>query len=94
MATSKDNGNEIMVQFTAYLLRRITKANEENTEVAAAELAVINRFLSDQAITLASVRKGDFGPVAQVAAEEFPFNDDGRPRGEVIMGVFPATKAD
>jgi hypothetical protein len=93
MRNPADNGREIMVQFTTYLLRRITSANTENKEVAAAELAVINKFLSDQSITLAAVRQGDFGKVAAEAAEEFPFNDDGRPRGEVIMGVFPDSKS-
>lgn len=77
-------------QFALYLMRQLEKANEAGgPEVPAATLSVIRGFLADNSITLANIRQGDFGKVAQEAAEEFPFNDDGTVRGETMMGTKP-----
>lgn len=81
-----DTGRQIMDAFAGYLLKRITNANNDPASgLPAAELAVIRQFLSDQSITLSHVRRGDFGKVAQQAAEEFPFDDEGRPKGGPMM---------
>jgi hypothetical protein len=37
------------------------------------------KLLNDNSVTLASVRRGDFGKLAEKAAESFPFDDQGRP---------------
>lgn len=85
---NQDTGREIMVAFAAYLLARIQAANTpDGPALPAAELGVIRQFLSDQAITLSAVRKGDFGAVAKAAADEFPFDDEGRPKGGPMMGA-------
>ncbi len=81
-----DTGRKIMLAFSTYLLGRLEAANLENGQaMPAAELSVVRQFLSDNSITLAHVRRGDFGKVAKEAAEEFPFNADGTQRGEVVM---------
>lgn len=58
------------------LLRRL-----ENQEVAAmmtaAEMELIRKLLSDNSVTLASIRHGDFGKIAQSVSEDFPFDDEG-----------------
>lgn len=90
MSTSKPKvpeGNEILSLFATYLFTLLQRASEGGDAIPSATLAVISKFLSDNSITLASIRKGDFGEVAQKAAEEFPFNDDGSLRGDTMMGT-------
>lgn len=83
-----DTGRQIMETFAAYLLKRIVAANmEAGDALPAAELSVIRQFLSDQSITLAHVRRGDFGDVARAAADDFPFSEDGTPKGGPMMGA-------
>lgn len=65
----------------------LIKVLSTDGEIPAASLEVIRKVCQDNAITISSVRRGDFGKVAQVAAEEFPFNDDGSQRGDVMMGA-------
>lgn len=77
-----------MEAFSSYLLGRITAANlPDGPALPAAELGVIRQFLSDQSITLAHVRRGDFGEVAKAAADDFPFDDNGQPKGDHMMGA-------
>lgn len=83
----EDIGRDIMLKFAAHLLALL----DAKGDVPSATLSVIRQFLSDQSITLAHVRKGDFGDFAKKAAEEFPFNPDGSIRGDSIMGT--STKA-
>jgi hypothetical protein len=45
--------------------------------VPAAVMTVARQLLSDASITLAHVRRGDFGDVAKRVADEFPFDEDG-----------------
>lgn len=75
---SNDKGRRAVELFTDYFIRRLETAATSNGEMPAAELEVCRKLLQDNAITMASVRKGDFGDAARVAAEEFPFDDDGR----------------
>lgn len=83
-------GSEILSLFATYLFTILTKASTEGGDpIPSATLAVISKFLSDNSITLAAIRKGDFGDVAKTAAEEFPFNDDGSLRGDTMMGTKP-----
>jgi len=69
--------------FVGHLIRALST----DGEIPAATLEVIRKVCQDNAITISSVRRGDFGTVAKAAAEDFPFNDDGSQRGETIMGA-------
>lgn len=72
-----DTGQELMELFVAELRRRLTPENAP--AMTAAELAVVLKLMSDNSITLSSVRKGDFGEFAQkVADEQFPFDEGDR----------------
>lgn len=48
-------------------------------------MEVGRKLLSDNSVTIASVRRGDFGKVAQEAAEQFPFDDRGNPVGAPMV---------
>lgn len=76
VAPPSDNpGRDLMLRFTEELLRRLSADNAPS--LVSSELEVVRKFLSDNSITLAQVRKGDFGKFAQeVANEQFPFEDD------------------
>lgn len=79
-------------EFALYLMAQLQKGNQDGgPEIPAAVLAVIARFLADSSVTLANIRQGDFGKVAQAAAEEFPFNADGSIRGDTMMGTSSRT---
>lgn len=74
-----DPGARLLRGLVNELLRRL-----DDPEVAAAmsasEMELIRKLCSDNTVTLASIRKGDFGATAQkVADEEFPF-----PEGNVV----------
>lgn len=45
-------------------------------EVTPAFLEFCRKLAQDNAVTLSSVRRGDFGEVFKRAAEQFPFSDD------------------
>jgi hypothetical protein len=79
-----DKGRRAVDLFVDYFVRRLETAAQGNTEMPAAELEVCRKLLQDNAITMASVRKGDFGDAARVAAEEFPFDDDGKVIGRIV----------
>ena len=65
-----DDGRAIMAMFTRELRRRL---KESAKDITAAEMTVILRLLSDNSISIQSIRQGDFGMTAQRVAEEFPF---------------------
>lgn len=74
-----DPGARLLRGMVKELLRRL-----EDPEIAAAmaasEMELIRKLCSDNTVTLASIRRGDFGEVARVAAEEYPF-----PEGRVMQ---------
>lgn len=86
-------GRELMALFLEYLIGRMNEAllpapakifDEAGVDITPkklvlppAELAVIRSLLADNAVTFASVRKGDFGDFARQVAEEFPVGEDG-----------------
>lgn len=49
-------------------------------DMSAAEMELGRRLCADSSVTLAQVRRGDFGEVARRAAEEFPFPDGAQAR--------------
>lgn len=73
---SGDPGADLMNLFVNELIRRLSK---DGRNMTAAELNVVRQLLSDNSITLSRVKQGDFGKVAQAAAEDFPFDEDGAP---------------
>lgn len=52
--------------------------NPEFMAMPAGELSAIRQLLSDNSVTLANIRRGDFGETIQRASEEFPFQDGPR----------------
>lgn len=79
--TPKDK--QLIDLFIGHLITALTAGGE----VPAATLEVIRKVCQDNAITISSVRRGDFGPVAQTAAENFPFNDNGQAVAAPMMGA-------
>lgn len=80
---SNDPGRDIMEKFVEFLQRKLDAALLEPTDpgyvaLTAAEMQVIQKLMENNSVTLASVRRGEFGAHAQQLAEEFPFpgNDD------------------
>lgn len=70
-----DLGRDLLALVTAELLWRM---QHTPGDLKAADFEMIRKLLSDNSITLASIRRGDFGHVAQEAAESFPFEDGNR----------------
>lgn len=82
MADPLENANRALVEkLVTHLLKDLD--NDERRSPSLMEVA--RKLLSDNAVTIASVRRGDFGELAQAAAESFPFDDQGRPLGEGMM---------
>lgn len=52
--------------------------NPEYVSMGAAEMAAILRLLADNSVTLANIRRGDFGEVIKGAEMEYPFPDGPR----------------
>ncbi len=73
MTTNADPGRRLMELLCAELIRRLQDGADQMT---ASELEVVRKVLSDNSITLAHVRRGDFGEMAKKVAEEFPFPED------------------
>lgn len=65
-----DLGRELMELFALELKRRM---KENAASMTASELEVVRKLLGDNSVTLAAIRRGDFGKVAKAAAEDFPF---------------------
>lgn len=81
LSSEPDDGKALMVGLVRELRRRI-ETPEIAKDMSAAEFELIRKLLSDNSISLASIRRGDFGQVAQKAAEEFPF-----PAGNQVQGT-------
>lgn len=82
MSDQQDPGAELMAGFVTFLKEKVRRANLKRDDadyepMTAAESNVIRQLLSDNSVTLASVRKGNFGELARRVAEEFPVDEDG-----------------
>lgn len=75
-------GRKLMGLLCDELIRRLTKNPEA---MVASELEVVRKLLTDNSVTLANVRRGDFGAFAQRTAEELPFEDNGAPRLRAVQ---------
>lgn len=71
--------DEIMGLLCQNVIKLLNKRMEADETIAASEITAIGKLLSDSSVTLASVKRGDFGEMAQQVAEQFPFEDDGAP---------------
>lgn len=67
-----EQGRHLLKLLVQEMIRRL----ESNPDlVSAAEFAQMRNLISDNSITLAQVRAGDFGELAKaVADEQFPFD--------------------
>ena len=52
--------------------------NPEYMNMPASEMSAIIQLLRDNSVTLASIRRGDFGETIQRAEEDFPFQQSPR----------------
>ena len=79
---------DIQRQLMEKLCLKLLDDLEDDDRRSHAVMECVRKLLSDNSVTIASVRKGDFGELAQKAAEQFPFDDQGRPLGgETTSGV-------
>lgn len=69
---SSDAGHDLLTLMVAELKRRLQTPSVVQV-MPASEFEMIRKLLSDNTVTLASIRKGDFGEVARSVAEEYPF---------------------
>lgn len=72
-----DPGAALMKGLVSELLRRI-QTPEVAKAMSASEMELIRKLLVDNSVSLASIRRGDFGETVQKVAEDFPFDDEGR----------------
>lgn len=66
-----DPGKEIMVELVKYTIK--TLRTQDGDKLTPAFLEFTRKLLNDSAITIAHVKRGDFGEVYKKAAEEYPF---------------------
>jgi uncharacterized protein (DUF2267 family) len=72
--TSGDHGRDLMELLVKELRRRLT--GEEAKSLSASELELVRKLLADNSVTLASIRRGDFGDMPKAVAEQFPFPEE------------------
>lgn len=66
--------DEIMALLVKNVKKLLGKRLEAEEVITASEIAAVGRLLNDSSVTLASVKRGDFGTIAKEAAEQFPFS--------------------
>lgn len=71
-----DPGKELMELLVKELIRRLKEAGPA---MVASEMEVVRKLLQDNAVTLAHIRRGDYGEFAKSVAEDFPFDEHDRP---------------
>ena len=81
MSLPNDPHRALIEKLVIHLLKDLD--NDERRTPSLMEVA--RKLLSDNSVTLASVRKGDFGDVAKKVADQFPFDDQGRPLAAQAM---------
>lgn len=74
---------ELSSDFEVIMLKRLVnrllaRLADPTYDMPVSEMELIRKLCSDNSISFASIRRGDFGTVAQEVAEEFPFDDEGR----------------
>lgn len=74
MATIETPAEEIMSLLIGNIRKLLIEKQKDGEMITASEITAVGKLLSDSSVTLASVKRGDFGTIAQQAAEAFPFN--------------------
>lgn len=74
--SSDDLGKRLLQGLVNELLRRVEDP-EEAKKLTAAEINQIRQLCTDNSVSLASIKAGDFGDVAKRVAEEYPFPEGG-----------------
>lgn len=74
--------NTLPADFEVQLLRKLVarllkRLDDPEIDIPVAEMELIRKLCSDNSISFASIRQGNFGDVARRVAEEFPFDEDG-----------------
>lgn len=63
----------------ALVKRLLQRLEDPKVEMSVTEMQLVRQLCEANAVSFASIRRGDFGETAQrVAEEEFPFDDEGR----------------
>jgi len=68
----EDPGAALLRGLVKELLRRLEDPAIAK-DMTAAEFTCIRQICADNSISFASIKRGDFGVIAQKVAEEFPF---------------------
>jgi hypothetical protein len=71
-----DYGKRLLKGLVDQLLHRL-ETPAIAAEMSASEMELIRKLCSDNSVSLASIKAGDFGETAQRVAEEFPFPEGG-----------------
>lgn len=69
-----DPGREIMVELVKFTIAQLK--TQDSDKLTPAFLEFTRKLLNDSAITIAHVKRGEFGEVYKRAAEEFPFPNE------------------
>jgi hypothetical protein len=70
-------GNDLLVLMVAELKRRLQTPSVVQT-MSAGEMEMIRKLLADNTVTLASIRRGDFGETVKGIEEAYPFPEGPR----------------
>lgn len=68
----EDPGSKIVRLLVKEIIHRLENAPGD---MKAADFEMIRKLMSDNALTLASVRSGKFGSLAKEVAEQYPFQE-------------------
>ena len=74
--------NTLPADFEVQLLRKLVarllkRLDDPEKDIPVAEMELIRKLCSDNSISFASIRQGNFGEIAKRVAESFPFDADG-----------------
>lgn len=58
--------------------RLLQRIEDPKVEVSVAEMQLIRQLCESNSVSFSSIKRGDFGRVAQEVADEFPFDEEGR----------------
>lgn len=74
--------NSLPQDFEVQLLRKLVarllkRLDDPEVDIPVAEMELIRKLCSDNSVSFASIRQGNFGEVARRVSEEFPFDAEG-----------------
>jgi hypothetical protein len=85
-----DPNKELPQDFEVRLLkglvkRLLTRIEDPMVEVSVAEMTLIRQLAESNSVSFSSIKRGDFGQLAQRTAEEFPFQMGNREEGAPLQ---------